>query len=360
MSDLHTNKNTPPVSTKKPLSKSAKQGLIVLLAVLSIALIAGVYQFSRKGIPDSFETMPTVDLRNTTANIENETSPLRQITVKKTDYIAVLYIEGVIEEKNATYDQEWLLETIHTLTYDTKNKAILLYINSPGGGVYESDEVYLALEDYKDITNQSIWAYMGPLAASGGYYIACAADTIYANRNTLTGSIGVIAGQSIDLTGLMETHGIKMTTITAGKNKNMMNINSPFTEEQQAIMQSIADQSYDQFTQIIADSRDMNISQVRELADGRIYTAQQALENDLLDSIDTFENTLKTMEMTLFNTHDINIIPYRPQTEKNLWNYFLEFKTSIMPSEFGIFDIIEKYIALPDSMQYPAYYYHQP
>ena len=159
---------------------------------------------------------------------------------------------------------------------DPNNRGILLNINSPGGTVYESDEAYLALMD-------------SSLAASGGYYIACAADYIYANRNTLTGSIGVIAGESVDATGLFEKIGIKMTTITAGRNKNMGNYNSVLTEEQRAIMQSIADEAYEQFTEIVSDSRGLSISQVKELADGRIYTAKQAKNNGLIDFVLPFE-----------------------------------------------------------------------
>lgn len=201
------------------------------------------------------------------------------------DYIAVLYICGVISEANKTYNQDWILETIDTLKNDEKNKGIMLYIDSPGGTVYESDETYLALVDYKNSTERPVYSYFSSLAASGGYYIGCAADKIYANRNCLTGSIGVIAGQSMDMTGLFDKIGIKSTTITAGKNKNMLNYNSPLTQEQRDIMQSIADDAYEQFTRIVSVSRKMDIDAVRTLADGRIYTAKQASANGLIDDV---------------------------------------------------------------------------
>lgn len=96
------------------------------------------------------------------------------------------------------------MSTIKNLQEDTNNRGIVLVINSPGGGVYQADEVFLALEKYKKKTERPVYAYFTSLAASGGYYVGCAADYIMANRNSLTGSIGVIAGQFTDLTGLME------------------------------------------------------------------------------------------------------------------------------------------------------------
>ena len=139
--------------------------------------------------------------------------------------------------------------------------------------------------DYKKATERPIIAYIASTGCSGAYYISCAADEIYANRNALTGSIGVIMGSSIDLTGLMDKLGIKSTTIHAGKNKNMFSYDEPVTAEQAAIMQSIADESYEQFTQIVAESRGMDLAEVQKLADGRVYTARQAVSNGLIDSI---------------------------------------------------------------------------
>ena len=217
----------------------------------------------------------------------------------KKPYIAVIYITGVISEENRTYNQKGLLRKIKNAKKDPNNRGILLNINSPGGTVYESDEAYLALMDYKNSTNRPVYAFFGSLAASGGYYIGCSADTIFANRNCLTGSIGVIAGQSMDATGLLDKIGIKMTTITAGKNKNMGNYNSPLTEEQRAIMQSIADEAYEQFTGIVADSRKMNIADVKTLADGRIYTAAQAKKNGLIDEVCSFEAAKENIKKML-------------------------------------------------------------
>ncbi len=236
------------------------------------------------------------------------------------DYIALLYIQGVIQKANRDYNQKWLLETIETLSEDKKNRGILLFVDSPGGTVYESDEAYLALLDYKKQTGRPIYAYFASLAASGGYYIASAADYIFANRNTLTGSIGVIAGQSVDATELMEKIGIKMRTFTAGRNKNMGGLDQPLTAEQADIMQSIADDAYEQFTQIVSDSRNLPIERVREIADGRIYTARQAKENQLIDEIASFEEAKNAIEDDLEETLDF--IDYKYEYKETLADIF--------------------------------------
>lgn len=283
------------------------------------------------------------------------------VTVQKAkgkNYIATLYIEGTIENANNSYNQKWLLNTINKLANDKNNVAIALFINSPGGGVYQSDEVYLALQNYKT-SGKKVYAYMGSMAASGGYYISCAAEKIYANRNTLTGSIGVIAGQSFDLTGLFEKMGIKSETIHAGKNKNMGNYNEPLSAEQKAILQSVADECYDQFVGIVANSRHMSIADVEKLADGRVYTAKQALNNGLVDYIDTFEHMLDSLkeETTGENTA---VKEYKYERKQTALDIFMGAATNLKETEAA------SKLGLPESVvqdmnncsTYPAYLYN--
>ncbi|MFA6856747.1 MAG: signal peptide peptidase SppA [Treponema sp.] len=334
--------------------KSKKTGIVVFIVILIIsAVLAGI------GVYES-----TDDSTNTTGNPALEPSqkriflrdaePLKKL---KKQYIAALYIEGTIEDANKTYNQEWLLTTITALTSDENNKAILLYINSPGGGVYQSDEVYLALCDYKK-AGKTVYAYMGPLAASGGYYIACAADRIYANRNTLTGSIGVIAGESIDATELLKKIGIKAETITAGKNKNMLNYNSPLTDEQRAIMQTVADEAYEQFTGIVAASRHMKIAEVKKLADGRIYTAAQALKNGLIDHIGSWDDAASNLSDRV-SQGKAKVITYRYERNENFFDILsgavTRFTGSMTLSRLGLPQAIADKIQ-PD-VSYPAYIY---
>lgn len=233
----------------------------------------------------------------------------------KNEYIAAVYIEGTISESNYDYDQKWLLNTISKLKNDNKNVGMALFINSPGGAVYQADEAYFALQDYKASTGRPIYVYQGALAASGGYYLSCAGNTIYANRNTMTGCIGVLMGTTYDLTGLFDKVGIKSVTVHSGRNKNMMNYNEPFNEEQQAIMQSMCDECYEQFVSIVANSRHMDYNDAVELSDGRLYTAKQALKNGLIDKIDTWDNMLLDFSEEL-NKPGIKVVKYQKEKRK--------------------------------------------
>lgn len=355
MTDLY------PQKRKGGLTKKAKTGLIVLCFVILAAIAAAVIQIVSLRNAGSFIT--PIPLKHGRQFFTPETLKRSKhffSSFSFDNYIAVLHVEGVIEDSGETYNQNWILDTIDELGRDRKNSGILLYIDSPGGGVYQSDEVYLALEDYKHSTGNKVWAYMGPLAASGGYYIACAADVIYANRNTLTGSIGVISATSVDLTELMKKYGIKMTTVTAGKNKNMLNINSPMTEEHRAIMQGIADEAYDQFTDIVSQSRNMKIEKVRALADGRIYTAAQAEANGLIDYVDTYENTVDNM-LDAIDEEDLSVKHFRFERKKTVSDYlyrgasFFAKKTGI---EAELADSVKRVSGIPEALPLPAYYYH--
>ncbi len=211
--------------------------------------------------------------------------------------IDVIYVEGGIGEAGSifsepAYNHKWTLNQIDELMYSQTNKAILLYVNSPGGGVYESDELYLKLEEYKNFTDRPVYAYMAQVAASGGYYICMAADKVYANRMTMTGSIGVIMS-TLDTTELEQKIGMKTENIVSGKNKAMGN---PLTEEQRQILQEMVDEAYSTFIEIISESRQIDLEKTRQLADGRVYTANQAKELNLIDEIGNFDKVVKDLK----------------------------------------------------------------
>lgn len=207
-------------------------------------------------------------------------------------YMARLYVVGEISSAEDPYTSSyesyhhfWTLDTIDELINDDRNKALMLYVDTPGGGVFESDELYLKIEEYKAETGRPVYIYMSSLAASGGYYISAPADKIYANRNTWTGSIGVIIGTFFDVSGFLETHGIKAEDITSGANKGMGSYFAPMTEEQRGIYQSLVDEAYSQFVGIVATGRGMTVEEVKAVADGRILSANQALEAGLIDQV---------------------------------------------------------------------------
>jgi protease-4 len=212
-------------------------------------------------------------------------------TAPNSSYIAQINVIGTISASSdggifgseSAYDHGWTLALIDDLIYDDNNQGLILFVDSPGGGVYESDELYLKLREYADDTGCPVYAVMGSMAASGGYYISAAAERIYANRNTWTGSIGVTMGNMLDVSDFLKSHGVKVETIIAGRNKAMGGSFAPMTDEQKAIFQGLIDEAYDQFTGIVAEERALDLDYVRELADGRIYTAAQALANGLVD-----------------------------------------------------------------------------
>lgn len=221
------------------------------------------------------------------------------LSLPRTSYVGVVTVNGVIEEQlnttifdvPQTYQHDATMEYIDEMMYDTNNKGILLDVDSPGGAVYEGQELYDKLMEYKETTGRPIWTYMNHYAASGGYYVAMASDRIYANQNTTTGSIGVIMS-GYDLTGLYEKLGIKSVSITSGENKDM----SKLTEEQIAIYQAMVDEAFETFVDIVAKGRNMDVETVRKLADGRTYTAKQALENGLIDEISSYQDALNAIQ----------------------------------------------------------------
>lgn len=207
-------------------------------------------------------------------------------------YVARIKIAGEISgssnrfaSSDTSYHHKWTMETIDTLMGDSENKGICLWLETPGGAVYESDELYLKLMEYKEKTGRPIYAYMRKIAASGGYYAAASADEIFANRNTWTGSIGVTLGTMFDVSGFLENYGVSTDTITSGRNKAMGSYYEPLSDEQREIFQSLVDDAYNRFVEIIVLGRGMTDREVREIADGRIYTAQQALDVGLIDGI---------------------------------------------------------------------------
>lgn len=215
------------------------------------------------------------------------------------DYVGVLHIEGTISAADtagllygteAVYSHEYVLSAIESLKNDPFNQAILLYIDTPGGEIYATDEVYCALMEYKEETERPIYAYFATYACSGGYYLAMAADEIYAHRMSTTGSIGVSYGTHIDLSGLCEKLGVKVEDITSGDNKAMGSYFAPLTDEQRAIYESQLDEYYGYFLDVVMTGRDMTEEELRPLADGRTYTAMQALENGLIDGIEGYED----------------------------------------------------------------------
>lgn len=219
-------------------------------------------------------------------------------------FVGIVRVEGTIQAGGSStsllaasegYNHEFTMNYIDELIESDTNAGIILVVNSPGGTVYESDELYLKLMEYKTKTERPIIAYFGSEACSGGYYVAQAADQIYANRNCWTGSIGVIISM-INYKGLLDELGVKEVNITSGANKAMGSAGEEMTDEERQIFQGMVDEAYEQFVGIVAQGRHMSVDEVKKLADGRIYTAKQAQANKLIDAVGTYEDAVTAIK----------------------------------------------------------------
>jgi protease IV len=223
-----------------------------------------------------------------------------------TKKILVLDLDGVIQDtgdasspfmNQGAYNHDDFLNMIEQAEKDKNVKALLLKVNSPGGGVVESAELHKKLMDFKTKTKKPLYVSMGTMAASGGYYISTAADKIYAVPDTLTGSLGVIM-QGINYSGLAEKYGVKFQTIKSGPYKDIMSPSREMTEEERKIMQTLVNNAYSGFVKVIKEGRKMPEKKVRQIADGRIYDGRQAKELGLIDKLGYMEDALADMKKT--------------------------------------------------------------
>jgi protease-4 len=199
------------------------------------------------------------------------------------DKIAIVEIKGVISQSS------WIIEELRQYLEDDGVKAIILRIDSPGGGVGPAQEIYREVMKIK--LKKKVVTSMGSVAASGGYYVACASDLIVANPGTITGSIGVIM-QFSNFEELLKKIGIKGVVLKSGEHKD---IGSPFREmtlEEKVIMQEVLNNVHQQFIQAVADGRKLDRSKVIQVADGRILTGEQAKNLGLVDQMGNLQDTI--------------------------------------------------------------------
>lgn len=228
--------------------------------------------------------------------------PLQEKRVAGTgkDKILVMDLTGVIseEEKGGTLAPEpnpvaRIKEELSKASQDPAVKAVVLRINSPGGTVTASDLIHHELEIFKKQTGKKVIASILDLGASGGYYVAVAADRIVAHPTTVTGSIGVIM-LSMNVEGLLEKIGVTGTAIKSGDRKDMGSPLRPMTPEERQLFQGVINQMYDRFVSVVAAGRkNLSLDQVKRAADGRIYTAQQALDLGLVDRIGYLDDVIE-------------------------------------------------------------------
>ncbi len=188
---------------------------------------------------------------------------------------------ALIEVKGPIFEVDRLLLEIQDRRRDDRVKAVVVRIDSPGGGVGASQELFRELQKTRE-AGKLVVASMGGVAASGGYYVACAADHIIANPGTITGSIGVIA-QFPNMEGLMEKIGVTFQTLKTGAYKDTGSAWRDMTEDERQVMEELLFDVYAQFTEHIAESRNLDLQTVQRLADGRVYSGRQAIAHGLVD-----------------------------------------------------------------------------
>jgi protease-4 len=229
--------------------------------------------------------------------------------------VAVVEIRGVITQSSGIIDE------IHQHLDDGGVRAIILRIDSPGGGVGPSQEIYREVIKAKE--KKKVVTSMGSVAASGGYYIAAASDVIVANPGTITGSIGVVM-EFTSLEELLRKIGIRGVVLKAGDHKD---IGSPFREmtpEERRIIQEVIDNVHQQFIDAVANGRKgkMNRSDVVRVADGRIFTGEQAKELGLIDRMGNLDDTIDIAAELAGISGKPNVV--YPQRKFSIWDLLLE------------------------------------
>lgn len=212
--------------------------------------------------------------------------------------IAILPIEGLLEtgESESTLIMEvtgsrTVSELLRKATRDPKIKALIAYIDSPGGDAAASQEIFQAIVRFKERTGRPVIAVMGSVAASGGLYVACSADKIYALPSTLTGSIGVI-WQSVNVERLLSNLGIKPETLKAGQFKDIGSLFRSMTNQERELLQRMLNDVHEQFISDVAKGRKLPVEKIRNIADGRLLTGRQAKALGLVDEIGSLDEAI--------------------------------------------------------------------
>ena len=224
--------------------------------------------------------------------------------------IGVIPIEGAITQSESVVSQ------LAEFGKDRSVKAIILRVNSPGGGVAPSQEIYREIQKTRE--KKKIIASMGNVAASGGYYVASAADKIVASPGTLTGSIGVLM-EFVRLQELMEKVGVDVEVLKSGEFKDIGSPHRKLTEQDKALLQTLLSDIQEQFVEAVARGRNLPPEKVREIADGRILSGSQGLELGLVDQLGNFRDAVD-LAKSLAGIKGEAALVYPKKTKVKLWD----------------------------------------
>lgn len=251
---------------------------------------------------------------------------------KNIDYqknkIAVVYASGAIDSGNnneENIDSEKLSATLRSIAKDENIKAVVLRVNSPGGSAFGSEQIWYALNKVK--ANKPLIVSMGGYAASGGYYISCIADTIVAQPNTITGSIGIF-GLMPNAQGLVNKLGLSFDGVKTNAMSDFGELIRPMSEQERSLMQEKVNRGYELFVKRCADGRSMSIDAIKSIAEGRVWTGEQALENGLVDTLGNLNDAL-TIAIEKSGVEEYEVVSY-PEKKDLLTQILEEFSSSQM------------------------------
>jgi protease-4 len=254
---------------------------------------------------------------------------------KSGDKVALLSVEDVI------LDSKVYLESITSIKKDKHIKAVVLRINSPGGAVGPAQEIYSEILKLRE--HIPVVASLGAVAASGGYYIACSAEKIMTNPGTITGSIGVIA-QFVNYKELLQWAKLDVEVLKSGKFKDSGSPLRDLTPEERAYLQSTIDNVHAQFKTAVVQTRGLKPEEVDKIADGRIFTGEQAKDLRLVDEIGTMNDAIKAAAALGGIEGDPNVTHY-PKKKTRLVDIFSNLEAGVIPkipfnSRFGLFYLV--------------------
>lgn len=234
---------------------------------------------------------------------------------------------ALIRVNDAILDYLEIVESIAKAEKDNSIKALVLLVDSPGGAVGSSQEIYRSIEKFRE--KKPVVVSMGNVAASGGYYISAPANVIYANPGTITGSIGVII-QQVDISDVLNKIGVKVNTVKSGENKDILYPNKPLTPQQKEILEKTVMDVYDQFLDAIVKYRKIEKEKLKMYADGRVFSGKQAKDLGLVDKLGNIQDAVKEARQLAKLPEDAPVVEISPRKD---------FIQQLLSSKFGI----EKY-----------------
>ncbi|MHC4656412.1 MAG: signal peptide peptidase SppA [Planctomycetota bacterium] len=291
----------PGKATTEPTSKPAKTGAgwrIFWGIVLALSIMANIALFF---ILIGVVTVFATGQRDTLTEELIQKGP-------RGNKIAIIKVEGIIDSLQAKSVQKQLKRARE----DKRIKGLIIHVNSPGGTISGSDQIYNEIRKYRNEEGKPVVAFMQGMAASGGYYTSVACDQIIAEQTTITGSIGVIFGHFVLQQLLEDKLGIQPVIITSGPKKSWLSMFKPFEEEQQQYVQErLINPAYERFVEVVAEGRpSLNASDVNNVADGGIYSAKEAFKEKLIDDLGYLDKAIEVVK-SLAQIEKAQVVEYR-------------------------------------------------